>query len=103
MKEGYGSEPGEAGEQAGDIARKHGPGEMVLASTLHREGGVDIKTDAGVDVGNLNNLMVDLTRGHIAYAIVNRERELVSENQLCAVPWDVDPPSPGTATTESDR
>lgn len=86
-REGSGSEPGTAGKRAGDIARKRGPGEMILASTLHHAGGVDIKTDAGVDVGNLNNLMVDLTRGHIAYAIVNRERELVSENQLCAVPW----------------
>ncbi len=87
VKEGYESEPGKAGEQVGEIAHKGGPGEMVLASTLYREGGVKIKTDAGADVGNLDNLMVDLTRGHIAYAIVNREKELVPENRLTAVPW----------------
>ncbi len=73
----------------GQKTHKNTPGEMVLMSTLLDEGGVKVKAKDGVAVGHLNNLIVDLNRGHIGYAIVNRESELVPENQLCAVPWEL--------------
>jgi sporulation protein YlmC with PRC-barrel domain len=72
-----------------DKAHKRGPGEMVLVSTLFAGKGADVKTKEAVDVGDLDDLMVDLHRGHIGYAIVNREDELVAENDLCAVPWEL--------------
>ena len=76
-----------AGERLSEKARASGPGDTVLATTLLTGGGVDIRTKDGVDAGDLNDLMVDVSRGHIGYAIVERESEIVSENRLCAVPW----------------
>jgi sporulation protein YlmC with PRC-barrel domain len=94
-QEGYESESGIPAKRAGDTARKRGPGEMVSTKTLFGAGGVaiktgvTIKTEDGVDAGDLDNLMVEVTRGHIAYAVVNREHSLVHENRLCAVPWEL--------------
>lgn len=74
-------------DRPGDRFRKRGPGEMARAMTLILLG--DVKAEGDVDVGNVKDLVVNLNGGYIAYAIVNREKKLVHENQLSAVPWNL--------------
>ncbi|CCD36997.1 antigen [Candidatus Paraburkholderia kirkii UZHbot1] len=63
-----------------------GPGpDIMAASTL--DGNSVISSD-GHDVGSLKEIMLDVNRGRIAYAVFSSGGFLGIGNKLLAVPWD---------------
>ncbi len=63
-----------------------GPGKRVLsAGTL---AGDRVKNAAGEDLGNIEEIMIDLESGRIAYAVLSFGGFLGIGDKLFAVPWD---------------
>lgn len=58
---------------------------VLSASTLT---GDDVVNRAGESLGKIEDLMLDLDRGRIAYAVLSYGGFLNMGNKLFAVPWD---------------
>src|ERR1035437_8694811 len=57
---------------------------ILAASTL---AGDSVRNSAGEDLGKVNELMVDIPSGRIAYAVLSFGGILGMGNKLFAVPW----------------
>lgn len=57
---------------------------VLAASTLE---GDSVRNSAGEDLGKLDEIMVDLTSGQVAYAVISFGGVLRMGNKLFAVPW----------------
>ena len=60
--------------------RKH----VLSASTLI---GDDVKNSAGESLGKIEEIMIDRTNGHVAYAVLSFGGFLGMGDKLFAVPW----------------
>jgi len=50
--------------------------------------GTTIKNSEGTDIGKLNNVMLDLNRGKVAYGILSVDRSFLgASGKLAAIPW----------------
>lgn len=50
--------------------------------------GTPIKNSEGVQIGKLNNVMLDINAGKVAYGILSLDRSLVTaDKNLAAIPW----------------
>lgn len=59
---------------------------ILTASTL---AGDKVKNSAGEDLGKLDEIMIDIPTGRVAYAVLSFGGFLRMGNKLFAVPWDV--------------
>jgi len=59
---------------------------VLAASTL---AGDSVKNSAGEDLGKLDEIMIDIPSGRIAYAVLSFGGFLRMGNKLFAVPWSV--------------
>jgi sporulation protein YlmC with PRC-barrel domain len=58
---------------------------VLAASTL---AGDTVKNSAGVDLGKIDEIMIDIPTGRVAYAVLSFGGFLRMGNKLFAVPWD---------------
>jgi len=58
---------------------------VLAASTLK---GDSVKNSAGEDLGKVDEIMIDIPSGRIAYAVLSFGGVLRMGNKLFAVPWD---------------
>src|SRR5215472_13278682 len=58
----------------------------MAASTL---AGDSVKNSAGEDLGKLDEIMIDIPTGRVAYAVLSFGGFLRMGNRLFVVPWDV--------------
>lgn len=69
----------------GGEANRSGPGpELMAASTL--EGDAVVNTD-GDDLGSIEEIMLDVPRGRIAYAVLSFGGFMGMGDKLFAIPW----------------
>ncbi|CAB3683870.1 MULTISPECIES: PRC-barrel domain-containing protein [Achromobacter] len=62
-----------------------GPGpEVMAAGTLE---GNDVYNSAGDDLGSIKDIMIDVPRGRVAYAVLSRGGVLGIGDKLFAIPW----------------
>lgn len=62
-----------------------GPGpEVMAANTLE---GNDVYNSAGEDLGSIKDIMIDVPRGRVAYAVLSRGGVLGIGDKLFAIPW----------------
>ena len=62
-----------------------GPGpEVMAANTLE---GNDVYNSAGEDLGSIKEIMIDVPRGRVAYAVLSRGGVLGIGDKLFAIPW----------------
>lgn len=74
-----------SGDGAGPEARK-GPGpELMGANTLV---GNDVYNLKGEDIGDIKEIMLDMRRGRVSYAVLSFKTFLAMREKLFAVPWD---------------
>jgi len=59
---------------------------VLTASTLN---GDSVRNSAGDDLGSVDDIMIDLPSGRIAYVVLSFGGVLGMGNKLFAVPWDV--------------
>jgi Uncharacterized conserved protein len=59
---------------------------MLAASTIE---GTGVQNEAGEDLGEINELMIDLEKGRIAYAVLSFGGFLGMGDKLFALPWEV--------------
>jgi len=59
---------------------------VLSASTL---AGDSVKNSAGDDLGKVDQIMIDIPTGRVAYAVLSFGGFLRMGNKLFAVPWDV--------------
>lgn len=59
---------------------------VLAASTL---AGDAVKNSAGEDLGKVDEIMIDIPTGRVAYAVLSFGGFLRMGNKLFAVPWDV--------------
>jgi sporulation protein YlmC with PRC-barrel domain len=59
---------------------------VLAASTL---AGDEVKNSAGEDLGKVDEIMIDIPTGRVAYAVLSFGGFLRMGNKLFAVPWDV--------------
>jgi sporulation protein YlmC with PRC-barrel domain len=59
---------------------------VLAASTL---AGDAVKNEAGEDLGKVDEIMIDIPSGRVAYAVLSFGGILRMGNKLFAVPWDV--------------
>ena len=59
---------------------------VLAASTL---AGDVVKNSAGEDLGKLDEIMIDIPTGRVAYAVLSFGGFLRMGNKLFAVPWDL--------------
>ena len=80
------ADPSEGARIIGDLRSDHsGPGPEVMgASTLK---GDSVLNPAGDDLGHIEEIMLDVGRGQIAYAVLSFGGFLGVGNKLFAVPW----------------
>lgn len=85
----------EGAQIIGDTSSDHdGPGpEIMGASTLNGDAVVNA---AGDDLGHIEEIMLDVERGRVAYAVLSFGGILGVGNKLFAVPW-------GALTLDTDR
>jgi sporulation protein YlmC with PRC-barrel domain len=77
----------------GDVNRS-GPGpEIMAASTLEGDAVVNTK---GEDLGNIEEIMLDVPRGRIAYAVLSFGGFMGMGDKLFAIPW-------GALTLDAER
>ncbi|MDR5833565.1 PRC-barrel domain-containing protein [Caballeronia sp. LZ034LL] len=85
MSDSMGSSSGGAKIVGKGAATAAGPGpDVMAASTL--DGNSVISSD-GHDVGSLKDIMLDVSNGHIAYAVLSSGGFLGIGNKLLAIPW----------------
>ncbi|WP_250507343.1 PRC-barrel domain-containing protein [Caballeronia sp. GAFFF3] len=80
-------EPASAGAKivGKGAATAAGPGpDVMAASTLD---GISVRSSDGQDVGSLKEIMLDVTSGRIAYAVLSSGGFLGIGDKLLAVPW----------------
>jgi len=71
-----------------------GPGPQVMAQgTLE---GNDVYNSAGEELGSIKDIMIDVPRGRVAYAVLSRGGVLGIGDKLFAIPW-------GALTLDADR
>lgn len=58
---------------------------LLSASTIE---GTPVQNQAGEDLGELNELMIDLEKGRIAYAVLSFGGFLGLGDKLFALPWE---------------
>ena len=64
-----------------------GPGPRIMAAdTLE---GDKVFNNAGDELGEIKNIMIDVPNGRVAYAVLSFGGFLGMGNKLFAVPWDV--------------
>jgi len=64
-----------------------GPGPRIMAAdTLE---GDKVFNNAGDELGEITNIMIDVPNGRVAYAVLSFGGFLGMGNKLFAVPWDV--------------
>jgi sporulation protein YlmC with PRC-barrel domain len=69
----------------GGSANRSGPGpEIMAASTLEGDAVVNTK---GEDLGNIEEIMLDVPRGRIAYAVLSFGGFMGMGDKLFAIPW----------------
>ncbi|MNL50725.1 PRC-barrel domain protein [compost metagenome] len=56
----------------------------MAASTLE---GNDVYNSAGEDLGSIKEIMIDVPRGRVAYAVLSRGGVLGIGDKLFAIPW----------------
>ncbi|WAI81562.1 MULTISPECIES: PRC-barrel domain-containing protein [Achromobacter] len=62
-----------------------GPGpEVMAASTLE---GNDVYNSAGDELGSIKEIMIDVPRGRVAYAVLSRGGVMGIGDKLFAIPW----------------
>jgi len=62
-----------------------GPGPQVMAAdTLE---GNDVYNSAGDELGSIKDIMIDVPRGRVAYAVLSRGGVLGIGDKLFAIPW----------------
>ena len=59
--------------------------QLLPASTIE---GTAVQNAAGEDLGEINEIMIDLDQGRIAYAVLSFGGFLGLENKLFAIPWE---------------
>jgi len=59
---------------------------VLAASTLD---GDSVRNEAGEDLGTVDELMIDIPSGRVAYAVISFGGVLGLGSKLFAVPWDV--------------
>jgi sporulation protein YlmC with PRC-barrel domain len=68
------------------LSDQSGPGpEVMPAATL---AGDSVRNPAGEQLGHIEDIMLDVTRGRIAYAVLSFGGFLGMGNKLFAVPWN---------------
>jgi sporulation protein YlmC with PRC-barrel domain len=68
-----------------DNEEHEGPGpEIMAASTLE---GDEVVNNVGEDLGHIEEIMVDVTTGRVAYAVLSFGGFLGMGNKLFAIPW----------------
>jgi hypothetical protein len=91
----YGMYKGKAVATAGpDMQRGPGPGLMGAATLI----GNDVYNAEGEDLGDIKEIMLDMLRGEISYAVLSFGSFLGMGSKLFAVPW-----SALTLDTENKR
>ncbi len=60
--------------------------QILAASTIK---GTGVQNEAGEDLGEINELMIDLEKGRIAYAVLSFGGFLGMGDKLFALPWEV--------------
>ena len=69
----------------GPKASATGPGpEIMAADTLE---GNDVYNAAGEELGSIKDIMIDVPRGRVAYAVLSRGGILGMGDKLFAIPW----------------
>lgn len=69
----------------GDTGNSLGPGpELMAASTLE---GNDVLNLEGEKLGSIQDIMLDVPKGKIAYAVLSRGGVLGMGDKLFAIPW----------------
>ena len=59
--------------------------QLLPASTIE---GTAVQNAAGEDLGEINEIMIDLDQGRIAYAVLSFGGFLGMGNKLFAIPWE---------------
>ncbi|MFI5352232.1 MAG: PRC-barrel domain-containing protein [Candidatus Binatales bacterium] len=67
------------------IQRSHAR-KVLSASSLTSH---SVKSKRGEDLGSVKEIMIDITSGRIAYAVLSFGRLLGIDNKLFAIPWEV--------------
>jgi len=65
--------------------RSGGPGPQVMAADTLQ--GDKVKNDAGEDLGEITDIMVDVPTGRVAYAVMSVGGFLGIGDKLFAIPW----------------
>ncbi len=80
-----GTRVGEANIVGGPKNSSDGPGpEVMAANTLV---GNDVYNRADEDLGSIKEIMIDVPRGRVAYAVLSRGGLLGMGSKLFAIPW----------------
>ena len=58
---------------------------VLSASTLE---GNDVRNSAGEDLGKVDEIMIDIPSGRVAYAVLSFGGVMKMGNKLFAVPWN---------------
>jgi len=64
-----------------------GPGPRIMAANTLE--GDKVFNNAGDELGEITNIMIDVPNGRVAYAVLSFGGFLGMGNKLFAVPWDV--------------
>jgi len=74
-------------ETASEYWNNDGPGPRIMAAdTLE---GDKVFNNAGDELGEIKNIMIDVPNGRVAYAVLSFGGFLGMGNKLFAIPWDV--------------
>jgi sporulation protein YlmC with PRC-barrel domain len=65
--------------------RKDGPGPQVMAADTLQ--GDSVRNDAGEDLGEITDIMIDVPTGRVAYAVMSVGGVLGIGDKLFAIPW----------------
>ncbi|MBP8827257.1 MAG: PRC-barrel domain-containing protein, partial [Nitrospira sp.] len=71
--------------QGGFLMALHTGRRLLAASTIE---GTPVQNQAGEDLGEINELMIDLEKGRIAYAVLSFGGFLGLGDKLFALPWE---------------
>jgi len=73
-------------QKGGEGMATHIGRQLLPASTIE---GTAVQNAAGEDLGEINELMIDLEKGRIAYAVLSFGGFLGMGDKLFALPWEV--------------
>lgn len=69
-----------------DHEESDGPGPEIMSSSSLE--GNDVVNSAGEDLGNIEEVMIDVSSGRVAYAVLSFGGFLGLGNKLFAIPWN---------------